>query len=44
VKVSIIGAMVIDMNETKLTTLEQVRAFLAGTSRVRFAVPSMGAD
>ena len=36
--------MVIDMSETKLTTLEQVRAFLAGTSRVGFTVPSIGAD
>jgi len=36
--------MTTDMNETKLTTLEQVRAFLAGTSGVGFAVPSMGAD
>jgi transposase InsO family protein len=29
--------MVIDMNEAKLTTLEQVRAFLAGTIAVEFA-------
>lgn len=36
--------MTTDMNETKLTTLEQVRAFLARTSGVGFAVPSMGAD
>lgn len=28
--------MVIHMNEAKLTTLEQVRAFLAGTSAVEF--------
>jgi transposase InsO family protein len=29
--------MAIDMNETKLTTLEQVRAFLAGTLAVEFS-------
>src|SRR3972149_5853661 len=29
--------MVIDMNEAKLTTLEQVRAFLAGTVVVAFS-------
>jgi hypothetical protein len=28
--------MVIDMNETKLTTLEQLRRFLAGTTEVAF--------
>ncbi|MFZ2629424.1 MAG: hypothetical protein WAX67_11180, partial [Rugosibacter sp.] len=32
----IIGGMVINMNEAKLTTLEQVRAFLAGTIAVEF--------
>lgn len=30
--------MVIDMNEAKLTTLEQVRAFLTGTEAVKFSV------
>jgi hypothetical protein len=34
--------MVIDMNEAKLTTLEQVRAFLAGTAEVGFCVPEVG--
>jgi len=33
---TIIGSMVINMNEAKLTTLEQVRTFLAGTSAVEF--------
>jgi transposase InsO family protein len=32
--------MVIDMNESKLATLEQIREFLAGTSDVAFAVPA----
>lgn len=36
--------MVIDMNETKLTTLEQVRAFLAGTAEVGFCVTGEGED
>ena len=36
--------MVIDMNETKLTRLEQVRAFLAGTAEVGFCVPDKGED
>jgi transposase InsO family protein len=36
--------MVIDMNEAKLTTLEQVRAFLAGTAEVGFCVPEVGED
>jgi hypothetical protein len=31
--------MVIDMNESKLATLEQIREFLAGTSEVAFAIP-----
>jgi len=35
---------VIDMNETKLTTLEQVRAFLAGTVEVGFCVTGKGED
>ena len=30
------GAMVIDMNETRLCALEQLRAFLEGTGEVRF--------
>ena len=34
----------IDMNETKLTTLEQVRAFLAGTVEVGFCVTGIGED
>ncbi len=34
----------IDMNETKLTTLEQVRAFLAGTVEVGFCATSAGED
>ena len=41
---SIIRGMVIDMNETKLTTLEQLRAFLAGTDEVRFCATGKGAD
>lgn len=36
--------MVIDMNETKLTTLEQVRAFLAGTVEVGFCATGTGED
>jgi hypothetical protein len=36
--------MVMDMNEAKLTTLEQVRAFLAGTAEVGFCVPEVGED
>jgi hypothetical protein len=32
--------MVIDMNESKLATLEQIREFLAGTSDVAFAIPA----
>lgn len=36
--------MVIDMNETKLTTLEQVRAFLAGTAGVGFCATRAGED
>jgi hypothetical protein len=28
--------MVIDMNETKLRTIEELRAFLAGTQAVQF--------
>lgn len=28
--------MVIDMNESRLTTVEQLRAFLAGTLEVQF--------
>jgi len=35
---------VIDMNETKLTTLEQVRAFLAGTVEVGFCATGTGED
>lgn len=34
----------IDMNETKLTTLEQVRAFLAGTVEVGFCATGTGED
>jgi len=33
---SIIGGMVIDMNEKKLVALEQLRQFLAGTTEVEF--------
>jgi hypothetical protein len=36
--------MVIDMNETKLTTLEQVRMFLAGTAEIGFCVTGEGED
>jgi transposase InsO family protein len=36
--------MVIDMNETKLTTLEQVRSFLAGTAEVGFCATKGGED
>jgi transposase InsO family protein len=36
--------MVIDMNEAKLRTLEQVRAFLAGTSAVEFSAAGRGDD
>jgi transposase InsO family protein len=36
--------MVIDMNEAKLTTLEQVRAFLAGTVEVGFCATGAGED
>jgi transposase InsO family protein len=36
--------MVIDMNEAKLTTLEQVRAFLAGTVEVGFCATDAGED
>ena len=32
--------MVIDMNETKLKTIEQVREFLAGTADVSFSIPA----
>jgi len=35
---------VIDMNETKLTTMEQVRAFLAGTTEVGFCFAGEGED
>lgn len=36
--------MVIDMNETKLTTLEQIRAFLSGTAEVGFRISEEGED
>jgi transposase InsO family protein len=36
---SIISHMVIDMDETRLQTISQLQAFLAGTSEVRFRVP-----
>jgi transposase InsO family protein len=36
--------MVIDMNEAKLTTLEQVRAFLVGTIAVEFSAWGKGGD
>ena len=39
---SIIYGMVIDMNEQKLNTVAQLRAFLEGTEAVRFDV--LGAD
>ena len=32
--------MVIDMNESKLETIEQIREFLAGTAAVAFTVPA----
>jgi transposase InsO family protein len=32
--------MVIDMNETKLKTIEQVREFLAGTADISFSIPA----
>ena len=32
--------MVIDMNETKLKTIEQIREFLAGTADVSFSIPA----
>ena len=32
--------MVIDMNEARLSTIEQIREFLAGTADVAFTVPS----
>jgi len=32
--------MVIDMNETRLETIEQIRDFLAGTGDMTFTVPS----
>ena len=32
--------MVIDMNESRLETIEQIREFLAGTADVAFAVPA----
>ena len=41
---SIIGSMVIEMNETKLTTLKQVRSFLAGTAEVGFCATGTGED
>jgi hypothetical protein len=36
--------MVIDMNETKLGTLEQVREFLAATADVAFTIPTAEAE
>ena len=36
---SIISHMVIDMDETRLQTISQLQAFLAGTMEVRFCVP-----
>ena len=36
---SIIFRMVIDMDETRLQTISQLQAFLAGTLEVRFSVP-----
>ena len=36
---SIIFRMVIDMDETRLQTISQLQAFLAGTLEVRFGVP-----
>ena len=32
--------MVIDMNESRLETIEQIREFLAGTSAVAFSIPA----
>jgi hypothetical protein len=32
--------MVIDMNESKLETIEQIREFLAGTSDIAFSIPT----
>jgi hypothetical protein len=32
--------MVINMNESKLATLEQIREFLAGTTDLAFAIPA----
>ena len=32
--------MVIDMNESNLETIEQIREFLAGTSEVAFSIPA----
>ena len=34
----------IDMNETKLTTLEQIRGFLSGTAEVGFRIAEKGED
>ena len=36
---SIMFLMVIDMNETRLKTVPQLRAFLAGTLEVAFTIP-----
>lgn len=41
---SIIWGMVIDMNEPKLTRVEQLRGFLAGTAAVEFRPPSGNAE
>ena len=32
--------MVIDMNEAKLHTIEQIQEFLAGTAAVTFSIPN----
>jgi hypothetical protein len=32
--------MVIDMNEARLETIEQIREFLAGTADIAFTVPT----
>ena len=40
---SIIRGMVIDMNETRLCSLEQLQAFLGATVQVHFS-PSEGED
>jgi hypothetical protein len=32
--------MVIDMNESKLETIEQIREFLTGTAAVTFSIPA----